>query len=43
VVAITAFAMKGDEERFMEGGCEAYIAKPISIANFLQTVERFAN
>jgi two-component system cell cycle response regulator DivK len=43
VVAITAFAMKGDEERFMEGGCEAYIAKPISIANFIQTVERFAN
>ncbi len=43
VVAITAFAMKGDEERFLEGGCEVYIAKPISIANFLQTVERFAN
>ncbi len=43
VVAITAFAMKGDEEKFLEGGCEAYIAKPISIANFLQTVERFAN
>ncbi len=43
VVAITAFAMKGDEEKIREGGCEAYIAKPISIANFLQTVERFAN
>ena len=43
VVAITAFAMKGDEERYLEGGCDAYIAKPISIANFLQTVERFAN
>ncbi len=43
VVAITAFAMKGDEERYLEGGCDAYIAKPISIANFIQTVERFAN
>ncbi len=43
VVAITAFAMKGDEERYLEGGCDAYIAKPISIANFLQTVERYAN
>ncbi len=43
VVAITAFAMKGDQERYLEGGCDAYIAKPISIANFLQTVERFAN
>ncbi len=43
VVAITAFAMKGDEERYLEGGCDAYIAKPISIANFIQTVKRFAN
>jgi two-component system cell cycle response regulator DivK len=43
VIAITAFAMKGDEEKIREIGCEAYIAKPISIANFLQTVEHFAN
>ncbi len=41
VVAVTAFAMKGDEEKIREGGCEAYIAKPISVTNFLQTVERF--
>ena len=41
VVAVTAFAMKGDEEKIRNGGCEAYIAKPISVANFLQTVERF--
>ncbi len=41
VIAITAFAMAGDEERFLEGGCDAYIPKPISIPNFLQTVERF--
>jgi two-component system, cell cycle response regulator DivK len=41
VVAITAFAMKGDEQKIREGGCEGYIAKPISIANFLRTVERF--
>lgn len=41
VVAVTAFAMKGDEEKIREGGCEAYIAKPISVSNFLQTVERF--
>ncbi len=43
VIAITAFAMDGDEERFLEGGCDAYIPKPISIPDFLQTVERFAN
>ncbi|MEM1139394.1 MAG: response regulator [Pseudomonadota bacterium] len=41
VIAVTAFAMKGDEEKIMEGGCEAYIAKPISVANFLQTVKKF--
>jgi two-component system, cell cycle response regulator DivK len=41
VVAITAFAMKGDEEKILEGGCEGYIAKPISIASFLDIVERF--
>jgi two-component system cell cycle response regulator DivK len=41
VIAVTAFAMKGDEEKIRSGGCEAYIAKPISVANFLQTVERF--
>ena len=29
VIAVTAFAMKGDEERIRAGGCAAYIAKPI--------------
>ncbi len=43
VIAITAFAMKGDEEKIREGGCEAYIAKPISVTNFLETVQRFLN
>jgi two-component system cell cycle response regulator DivK len=43
IIAVTAFAMKGDEEKIREGGCEAYIAKPISVANFLQTVQRFLN
>ena len=33
VVAVTAFAMKGDEERIREGGCEAYISKPISVVD----------
>lgn len=41
VVAVTAFAMKGDEERIRAGGCEAYISKPISVATFLDTVRRF--
>lgn len=41
VVAVTAFAMKGDEERIRSGGCEAYIAKPISIPDFIETIRRF--
>ena len=41
VIAITAFAMKGDEERIRSGGCEAYISKPISVAQFLETVKKF--
>jgi two-component system cell cycle response regulator DivK len=41
VIAVTAFAMKGDEEKIREGGCEAYIAKPISVTSFLQTVQRY--
>lgn len=40
VVAVTAFAMKGDEERIREGGCEAYVAKPIAVAPFLETIRR---
>ncbi|CTQ54103.1 Polar-differentiation response regulator DivK [Roseibium album] len=41
VIAVTAFAMKGDEERIRQGGCEAYISKPISVAKFLETVRTF--
>lgn len=42
VVAITAFAMKGEEAKIREGGCDAYIVKPISLSDLLETVERFA-
>ena len=41
IIAVTAFAMKGDEEKIREGGCEDYIAKPISVARFLETDGRF--
>jgi len=41
VIAVTAFAMKGDEERIREGGCEGYISKPISVPHFLETIARY--
>ena len=42
IVAVTAFAMKGDEKRIRDGGCEAYISKPITVSSFLATVRQFA-
>ena len=41
IIAVTAFAMKGDEERIRAGGCRDYIAKPISVAAFLDKVKRY--
>jgi len=41
VIAVTAFAMKGDQERIRQGGCEAYISKPISVMKFLETVKSY--
>lgn len=41
VIAVTAFAMKGDEQKIREGGCEAYISKPISVLSFLQTIDSY--
>jgi two-component system cell cycle response regulator DivK len=43
IIAVTAFAMKGDEEKIRTGGCEAYIAKPITVATFLETIEKVLN
>ena len=41
VIAITAFAMKGDAERIRNGGCEDYMSKPISVPKFLKMVRSF--
>jgi two-component system cell cycle response regulator DivK len=41
VIAVTAFAMKGDEEKILQGGCQAYLSKPISVTKFLETVNAF--
>src|SRR3974377_187370 len=41
VVAVTAFAMTGDEGRLSGGGCEAYLSKPISVGKFIETIRHF--
>lgn len=41
IIAVTAFAMKDDEEQILQAGCEAYLSKPIAIDQFLSTVRRF--
>lgn len=41
VIAVTAFAMKDDEEKILEAGCEAYLSKPIAIDKFITTVRHF--
>ncbi len=38
IVAVTAFAMHGDEQKILRAGCNAYLAKPISIKSFMATV-----
>ena len=41
VIAVTAFAMKDDEDKILRAGCEAYLSKPIAIDDFLATIRRF--
>lgn len=40
VIAVTAFAMKGDEQKIRDGGCEDYISKPISVTHFIEVIEK---
>ena len=40
VVALTAHAMQGDRERFLGGGCDGYLAKPIETARFVDQIRR---
>ena len=41
VIVVTSFAMKNEEERAREAGCDEYISKPIDIRKFVETVKRF--
>jgi CheY-like chemotaxis protein len=38
VVALTAYAMKGDKERFLEAGMTAYVSKPVNMDKLLRTI-----
>jgi two-component system, cell cycle response regulator DivK len=39
IIAVTAFAMSGDEAKILASGCDAYIAKPFNVVEFLKLVE----
>ena len=39
IIAVTAFAMKGDEDKIRECGCNGYVSKPISITTFIETIQ----
>jgi two-component system cell cycle response regulator DivK len=41
ILALTAYAMKGDRERILQIGCNGYIAKPINVQEFINTVRRY--
>ena len=41
VLAVTAFAMAGDERKALDSGCDGYITKPIMLREFLATIEKF--
>ena len=41
VIALTSYAMEGDEKKAMEAGCDGYITKPIDTRTFLDTIRKF--
>ena len=41
ILALTAHAMRGDKDRFLEAGCDGYISKPIDVKTFLSSLEQY--
>jgi len=43
IIAVTAFAMQGDERKVLDSGCDFYVAKPFNVAEFLELVKEFTD
>ena len=41
ILALTAHAMRGDKDRFLEAGCDGYISKPIDVKTFLSSIRQY--
>ena len=41
ILALTAHAMRGDKDRFLEAGCDGYISKPIDVKTFISAIEQY--
>ncbi len=41
ILALTAHAMRGDKDRFLEAGCDGYISKPIDVKTFIASIEQY--
>lgn len=41
ILALTAHAMRGDRDRFLEAGCDGYISKPIDVKTFLTSIQHY--
>ena len=41
ILALTAHAMRGDKDRFLEAGCDGYISKPIDVKTFLSSIRTY--
>lgn len=41
ILALTAHAMRGDKDRFLQAGCDGYISKPIDVKTFIPSIQQF--